>query len=32
VALVDPVFHEFNGITMRRLAVVDVGDNPGPQP
>jgi hypothetical protein len=27
VAVVDPVFREFNGITMRRIATVDLGDD-----
>ncbi len=25
---IEPVLHEFNGILMRRIAVVDLGDNP----
>jgi len=32
VAVVDPVFRDFNGITMRRIATVDLGDNPSTQP
>jgi hypothetical protein len=32
VAVVDPVFRDFNGLTMRRIATVDLGDNPAPQP
>jgi hypothetical protein len=32
VAVVEPVFRDFNGITMRRIATVDLGDNPAPQP
>lgn len=32
VAVVDPVFHDFNGLTMRRIAVVDLGDDPSTQP
>ena len=32
VAVVDPVFRDFNGLTMRRIAVVDLGKNPATQP
>lgn len=32
VAVVDPVFRDFNGLTMRRIAVVDLGDDPSTQP
>jgi len=32
VAVVDPVFRDFNGLTMRRIAVVDLGENPAVQP
>jgi hypothetical protein len=32
VEVIDPVFREFNGITMRRIAVVPLGDTPGTQP
>jgi hypothetical protein len=32
VAVVDPVFKDFNGLTMRRIATVDLGDNPAPMP
>lgn len=32
VAVVEPVITEFNGLTMRRLATVDLKDAPGPQP
>ena len=32
VAVVDPVFRDFNGLTMRRIATVDLGDNPSTQP
>jgi len=28
VAVVDPVLREFNGLLMRRIATVDLGDNP----
>jgi hypothetical protein len=28
----EPVLHEFNGILMRRIAVVDLGDSPGTSP
>lgn len=31
VAVVDPVFHDFGGITMRRIATVDLGDDPTPK-
>ncbi len=30
--VVDPVMREFNGLSMRRLATVDLGDNPSTQP
>jgi hypothetical protein len=32
VAVVEPVFRDFNGLTMRRIATVDLGDNPAPMP
>ena len=32
VAVVEPVFHDFNGLTMRRIATVDLGDHPATQP
>ena len=32
VAVVDPVFRDFNGIQMRRIATVDLGANPSTQP
>ena len=32
VAVVDPVFRDFNGITMRRIATVDLGTDPSTQP
>ena len=32
VAVVEPVFRDFNGLTMRRIATVDLGDNPAPSP
>lgn len=32
VAVVEPVLRDFNGLTMRRIATVDLGDNPAPQP
>jgi hypothetical protein len=32
VAVVEPVFRDFNGLAMRRIATVDLGDNPSPQP
>lgn len=32
VAVVDPIFRDFNGITMRRIATVDLGGNPSTQP
>ena len=32
VAVVDPVFRDFNGLTTRRIATVDLGDNPSTQP
>ena len=32
VAGVDPVFRDFNGLTMRRIATVPLGDNPAVQP
>ncbi|HVC70479.1 MAG TPA: hypothetical protein VNC61_09535 [Acidimicrobiales bacterium] len=31
-AVVDPVIRDFNGLTMRRIATVDLGDNPSVQP
>jgi hypothetical protein len=30
--VVDPVLRDFNGLTMRRLATVDIGDAPSTQP
>ena len=32
VAVVDPVFREFNGLMMRRIAVVNLGDSPSTKP
>jgi len=32
VAVVEPVFRDFNGLAMRRIATVDLGDNPAPMP
>jgi len=32
VAVVDPVFRDFNGLTMRRIAVIDLGDEPSVAP
>ena len=32
VAVVDPVFRDFNGLTMRRIATVDLGNDPSVQP
>jgi len=32
VAVVDPVFRDFNGLTMRRIATVDLGQDPSSQP
>jgi hypothetical protein len=32
VAVVEPVFRDFNGLTMRRIAVVELGDDPSAQP
>ncbi len=32
VAVVDPVFRDFNGLTMRRIATVDLGDDPATRP
>ncbi|MFZ6005140.1 MAG: hypothetical protein ACOYXM_14535 [Actinomycetota bacterium] len=32
VAVVEPVFRDFNGLTMRRIATVELGDNPAVQP
>jgi hypothetical protein len=32
VAVVEPVLRDFNGLTMRRIATVDLGDNPSSQP
>lgn len=32
VAVIEPVFRDFNGLTMRRIATVDLGDNPSVQP
>jgi hypothetical protein len=32
VAPVEPVIREFNGIAMRRIAVIDLGDKPGVAP
>ena len=32
VAIVEPVLRDFNGLTMRRIATVDLGGNPAPMP
>jgi len=32
VAVVEPVLRDFNGLTMRRIATVELGENPGVQP
>jgi hypothetical protein len=32
VAVVDPMFHDFNGLTMRRIATVDLGGGMNPMP
>ena len=32
VAVVDPVLRDFNGLTMRRIATVDLGADPSTQP
>jgi hypothetical protein len=32
VAVVEPVFRDFNGLTMRRIAMVDLGPDPSTQP
>jgi len=32
VAVVDPVFRDFNGLTMRRIATLDLGNNPAAVP
>ncbi|HEY5153286.1 MAG TPA: hypothetical protein VIJ47_01035 [Acidimicrobiales bacterium] len=32
VAVVDPVLRDFNGLTMRRIATVDLGGDPSTQP
>ncbi len=32
VAVVDPVFHDFNGLMTRRIAVVELGESPLPVP
>lgn len=32
VAVVDPVFRDFNGLMTRRIAMVNLGDNPATQP
>lgn len=32
VAVVEPVFRDFNGLTMRRIAVVELGDDPATVP
>ena len=32
VAVVEPIFRDFNGLTMRRIATVDLGTNPSVQP
>ncbi len=32
VAVVDPVFRDFNGLTMRLIATVDLGDDPATRP
>lgn len=32
VAVLEPVLRDFNGLTMRRIATVALGDNPAPMP
>jgi hypothetical protein len=32
VAVVEPIFRDFEGLTMRRIAVIDLGDRPGVSP
>ena len=32
VAVVEPVLRDFNGLTMRRIATIDLGDTPSAQP
>ena len=32
VATIEPVMRDFNGLTMRRIATVDLGDSPASQP
>ena len=32
VAVVEPVLRDFNGLTMRRIATVDLGHNPSTEP
>lgn len=32
VAVVEPVFHDFNGLMMRRIATVDLGNSTAPMP
>ena len=32
VAVVEPVLRDFNGLTMRRIATIDLGDTPGVAP
>jgi hypothetical protein len=32
VAVVDPIFRDFEGLTMRRIAVIDLGDSPASPP
>ncbi len=32
VAVVEPVLRDFNGLTMRRIATIDLGDTPGVPP
>lgn len=32
VAVVEPVLRDFNGLTMRRIATVDLGDSPAAEP
>ena len=32
VAVVEPILRDFNGLTMRRIATIDLGDTPGVSP
>jgi hypothetical protein len=32
VAVVEPILRDFNGLTMRRIATIDLGDTPGVMP